>query len=232
MKKLGIIAGIGPESTVEYYRSIIQLYQQRLSTKDYPEITLHSVNMTQMLNYVFSEDFDGLVGFLKERVEILEKAGAEYAVLASNTPHIVFDRLTKEVDIPMISIVEETCKQVAKEGLERVSLFGTKSTMSKGFYQETGKEHGVKIIAPNLDQQAYIHDKYIHELLSDTIDPNTKKSLIAIAEDQKEKDGVQGLILGGTELPLVLKQQDFPGLRIFDTTQIHIESIVNYMVEN
>lgn len=232
MKKLGIIAGIGPESTIQYYRSIIQGYQQKLDTKDYPEITLHSINMTKMLNYVFSEDFDGLVNFLKERVEILERAGAEYGILASNTPHIVFDRLVKEVNIPMISIVEATCSYVAAAGLKRVSLFGTRSTMSKGFYQETGRAYGVEIIAPGEEQQDYIHDKYMNELVFDDIKPETKKQLVAIAEGQKVSDGIEGLILGGTELPLILKQDDFPGLRIFDTTQIHVESVVATMIEN
>lgn len=232
MKKLGIIAGIGPESTIQYYRSIISGYQEKLNTKNYPEITLHSINMTEMLNYVFQEDLDGLVAFLKTRVQVLEKAGANIGILASNTPHVVFDELQKEVGIPLVSIVEETCRFVAGIGLKRVSLFGTQSTMSKGFYQEKARLHGFEIIAPNEEQKAYIHDKYLNELVFDDINPETKRGLISIAEDQIGSDGVQGLILGGTELPLILKQEDFPNLKVFDTTQIHVESLVNIMTDN
>ncbi len=232
MKKPGIIAGIGPESTIQYYRSIIRLYQQKLDTKDYPEISLESINMTKMLGFVFREDFTGLVQFLKTRVQLLEKSGADFAILASNTPHIVFDQLAQEVDIPMISIVEETARYVAATGLEKVSLFGTQSTMSRGFYQQKAGEHGVEVITPDEEQQAYIHDKYMNELVFDNIIPETKERLIAIAEDQMTKDGIQGLILGGTELPLILKQDDFPHLKIFDTTQIHVQSVVNMMLND
>ncbi|MCE7991669.1 MAG: amino acid racemase [Roseivirga sp.] len=232
MKKLGIIAGIGPESTIQYYRSIISQYQEKLNTKDYPEITLHSINMTKMLNYVFQEDLDGLVAFLQARVQVLEKAGANLAVLASNTPHIVFDELAKKVNIPLISIVKETCKYVAGKGLKRVSLFGTQSTMSKGFYQKKAGLHGLEIIAPGKNQQAYIHDKYMNELVFDDINPETKKRLVSIAQGQIESDNIQGLILGGTELPLILKQEDFPNLQVFDTTQIHVQSIVKRMTED
>lgn len=232
MKKPGIIAGIGPESTIQYYRSIISLYQENLKTKDYPEISLESINMTKMLGYVFEGDLTGLVQYLKVRVRVLEKAGADFAILASNTPHIVYDLLAQEVDIPMISIVEETAKHIATTGLKKVSLFGTKLTMSKGFYQNKAREYGIEITAPDNEQQAYIHDKYMNELVFDDINPETKKRLISIAQNQVYKDGIEGLILGGTELPLILKQDDFPDLKVFDTTQIHVKSIVQMMLHD
>lgn len=119
MKRIGIIAGIGPESSVEYYRLIIKQYRERLQTSDYPELVLHSINMTAMLDLVFQDRLDELVAFLKERVQVLEAAGVDYVALASNTPHLVFDQLAEAVDTEMISIVKSTCQSVAAAGLKK-----------------------------------------------------------------------------------------------------------------
>ena len=130
MTKIGLIGGVGPESSIEYYRLIIKRFQERLNTKDYPEIIINSINMTEMLSYVFNNQLDKLVDFLANKIKILEKAGVEYGAIASNTPHIVFERLIDNVKIPLISIVEETCKIIVTKKMKRVGLLGTKSTMT------------------------------------------------------------------------------------------------------
>jgi aspartate racemase len=112
MIKIGLIGGVGPESTIEYYRLIIKRFQERLNTKDYPEIIINSINMTEMLGYVFNNQLDRLVEFLVDRINVLEKSGVDFAAIASNTPHIVFERLKEKVSVPLISIVEETCKEI------------------------------------------------------------------------------------------------------------------------
>jgi len=112
MKKPGLIGGVGPESSIEYYRLIIKRFQEKLDTKDYPELVINSINMTEMLGYVFTNKLDRLTDFLSERIKILESAGVDFAAIASNTPHIVFDKLAERVKIPLISIVEETCKVI------------------------------------------------------------------------------------------------------------------------
>ena len=118
MKKIGLIGGIGPESTIEYYRQIIKRFQQKLNTKDYPELIINSIKMTEMLGYVFNNQLDKLVDFLAFRIEVLEKSGAEFAAIASNTPHIVFDRLAERVNVSMISIVEEASKEIQRKKRE------------------------------------------------------------------------------------------------------------------
>jgi aspartate racemase len=232
MKKIGLIGGVGPESTVEYYRLIIKRFQERLSTKNYPEFIINSINMTEMLSYIFNNQLDGLVDFLTVRIKILEMSGADYATIASNTPHIVFDELKKKVSIPLISIVEETCKEISVRKMKRVGLFGTKSTMTAGFYEKAAKKYGIDISIPDTKDQDYIHDKYMNELLFNRIIPETKKELIRIVSELKEKKSIEGLILGGTELPLILSQSDFSDIIILDTTKIHVESIVAKMIEN
>jgi aspartate racemase len=229
-KKIGIIGGIGPESSIEYYRLIIKRFQEMLSTKDYPEIIINSVNMTEMLGYVFNSQYDKLVDFLYDRIKILEDAGVDYVAIASNTPHIVFDKLRDKVKVPLISIVEETCKVLHLEKIKRVGLLGTKSTMTSGFYNKVAQKYEIDILIPSVENQDYIHDKYMSELVFNTILPETKVKLIAIIRDLKQNESIEGVILGGTELPLIIKQSDFDDIKIFDTTKIHVESIVAKMI--
>jgi len=232
MKKPGLIGGVGPESSIEYYRLIIKRFQEKLDTKDYPELVINSINMTEMLGYVFTNKLDRLTDFLSERIKILESAGVDFAAIASNTPHIVFDKLAERVKIPLISIVEETCKVIKIKKIKRVGLFGTKSTMTSGFYKRVAEVFGIEIIVPKPIQLDYIHDKYMGELIYNRILSETRQGLVKIVKDLKKNESIQGLILGGTELPLILCQTDFSDIEIFDTTQIHVESIVAKMTED
>jgi aspartate racemase len=230
MKKIGIIGGIGPESTIEYYRLIIKLFRERMSTGQYPEILLYSVNMAEMLGLVVKNDLEGLVDFLKVKIQKLEESNVDYVALASNTPHLVFEELESSVGVKMISIVEETCKKISETGLKKVGLLGTKSTMSKGFYQRIGVKYGVEIIAPNEEDQSYVHEKYMNELIFNQINAETKERLIQIVEGMEVNENIDGIILGGTELPLILKQDDFKRIRVFNTTLIHVNSILDAMI--
>ncbi len=232
MKKLGLIGGVGPESSVEYYRLIIKRFQEKLGTKDYPEMLINSINMTEMLGYVFTGQLDRLVDFLAERIKTLELSGVEFVAIASNTPHIVFDRLAATVNVPLLSIVEETCKKIRDNKMQRVGLFGTKSTMTNGFYNRVAERFGIDIVVPEVTKQDYIHEKYMGELVYNRILPDTKQQLIQIVNELREKESIRGLILGGTELPLILSQSDFNDFEIFDTTKIHVESIVDKMIES
>jgi aspartate racemase len=232
MKKIGLIGGVGPESSIEYYRLIIKRFQERLNTKEYPELIINSINMTQMLGYVFKNQLDKLVDFLMERINDLEKTGVDYIAITSNTPHIVFDELADKAKTPLISIVEEACKNIYEKKMQRVALFGTKSTMVNGFYNKAALKYGINIIVPETEKQDFIHNKYMTELLFNNIVPETKEQLIKIVRELKESESIEGLILGGTELPLILSQSDFGDIKILNTTEIHVESIVTKMIEN
>jgi len=231
MNRIGLIGGIGPESTIEYYRLIIKKFQKKLNTENHPELLILSINMKEMIGYAFNNKTEELIDFLTKRISILEKSEVDCIALASNTPHIVFDELAQRTKTRMISIVEETCKEIENNEIKKIGLFGTKSTMNHGFYQSIAEKYGIEIITPGREKQTYIHDKYINELVQNKIIPETKKELINIAETLREEYGIEGLILGGTELCLTLSQSDFQSLRIFDTTEIHVESIVNAMTQ-
>ena len=230
MKKIGLIGGVGPESTIEYYRLIIKEFRERLSTSDYPEMLINSINLTEMLVYINNRKYKDLIKFLLDKIQTLEQGGADFAAIASNTPHIVFDEVQEKTNLKLISIVEATCKALKKKDITCTGLFGTKSTMTAGFYKKEVNKYGIEVIVPAPESQDYIHDKYMNELVFNIIKKDTKKGLIEIAEKLRINFDIEGLILGGTELPLILKQDDFKNIEVFDTTNIHVNSIVSYAI--
>jgi aspartate racemase len=230
MKTVGLIGGIGPESTIEYYRGIIAQYREQKPEDGYPSIIINSVNLTQLLDWMRANELEKVVEYLAAEVEKLIKAGADFAALASNTPHIVFDEIRRRSTIPLISIVEATCEKSLAMGLKRVGLFGTRYTMQASFYPEVFSRAGIKLVVPNEDQQTYIHDKYLGELLNDIFLAETRDALLGIADQLRGQHDIEGLILGGTELPLILRGDDHAGLPLLDTTRIHVDRIVRELV--
>ncbi len=157
----------------------------------------------------------------------MHDAGAEFGFLAANSPHIVFDDISRRSPIPLVSIVEATCVEAKRLQLTNLGLFGTRFTMHGRFYPEVFTRHGVELVTPTADEQDYIHDKYINELIPGKFLPETREGLLAIATRMKNQDGIHGLILGGTELPLILTESSALGIPFLDTTQIHVNAILD-----
>ena len=230
MKTLGLIGGIGPESTIEYYRSIISSYREQKPDGSYPAILVNSVNLTQLIEWMNMNNLWKVTEYLILEVERLAKAGADFGALASNTPHIVFDEIQRQSRIPLISIVEATCERVQALRFKKVALFGTRYTMQGRFYPEVFSRAGIKLVVPEPEEQTYIHDKYLGELLNNVFLPETRQGLLEIADKLKARDGIDGLILGGTELPLILRDDEHNGVRFLDTTRIHCDRIVRELL--
>jgi aspartate racemase len=226
LKTVGIIGGIGPESTIEYYRLIISTYRQRKQDGSYPQVIINSIDLKRMLDLIAAESLPEAAAYLLEEVRKLSRAGADFAALSSNTPHIVFDYLSRESPIPLISIVEATCQSAKAQGLKRVGLFGTRFTMQGRFYAEVFNRAGIALVQPAPDEQAYIHDKYMNELVNGIFLPETREHLLAIAVRLKAREAIEGLILGGTELPLILRETEYEGIAFLDTSRLHVEQIV------
>lgn len=229
MNALGIIGGIAPESTIQYYRLAISLYRERTRDGSYPPIFIDSIDMKKMLDLV-ANDRTGLVGYLLEEVGKLGRAGAAFCLLASNTPHIVFDDLRSRAPLPLISIVEATCAAAGRLGLRRVGLFGTAFTMQGRSYPDVFSRAGIEVRVPGAEQQEYIHSRYMGELVNGVFLPETRNRLLEIAEDLRVSDGIEGLILGGTELPLILDDPGRVAVPVLDTTRIHVEAAVARML--
>ncbi len=230
MKTVGLIGGIGPESTIEYYRSIISSYREQKPDGGYPAILVNSVNLTQLIEWMNVNDLGKVTEYLILEVEKLAKAGADFGAFASNTPHIVFDEIQRQSRIPLISIVEATCERVQALGFKKVALFGTRFTMQGRFYPDVFSRAGIKPIVPEPEEQTYIHDKYLGELLNNIFLPETRQALLAIADELKARHGIEALILGGTELPLILRDDEHNGVRLLNTTRIHCDRIVRELL--
>jgi aspartate racemase len=226
MKTVGIIGGIGPESTIEYYRGIIAGYRERQTDGSYPSMILNSINLTIMINLITANELDAAANVLISELQKLARAGVDFGVIAAGTPHIVFDQVRERSPIPLISIVEATCEAAAKLNLKKIALFGTRFTMQGRFYKDVFARAGIMLVVPEPDEQTYIHDKYMNDLVHGIILPETRARLLGILDKMKERDGVEALILGGTELSLIIKDDEHNGMAILDTTKIHVARIV------
>jgi aspartate racemase len=228
MKTVGVIGGLGPESTVDYYQRIIATYRERKPDGSYPSIIINSVDLKRMLDFANANAWDEAAGYLVAEVQKLARAGADFGLLSANTPHVVFDEISRRSPIPLLSIVRATCEAAKAMGLKRVGLFGTRFTMQAGFYQRAFSDEGMTVLLPDASEQDYIHDKYMNELVKGLFLPETRERLLAIIADLKEREKIEGLILGGTELPLILRGADAGkgAIPFLDTTQIHVEAIV------
>jgi aspartate racemase len=230
MKTVGLIGGVGPESTIEYYRFIIEAYRKRKQDDTYPSIIINSVDVNKYVALATANQFDTFADNLVVEIERLARAGADFGALAANTPHIVFDELQRRSRIPLVSIVEATCDEAHDLGIKRVALLGTRFTMTGGFYQDVFGRAGIDLIVPNEKEQNYIHEKYIGELLKNIFADDTRAGLLAIIDQLRERDAIEAVILGGTELPLILRDAERAGMKFLDTTKIHVEKIVERLL--
>jgi aspartate racemase len=230
VKTLGIIGGLGPESTIDYYGRIIALYRARTGDGSYPQFIINSINMKKGLDFMDANNLAGMAEYLLEEIGKLARADATFGLISANTPHIVFDEVASKSPIPLISIVEATCAAAKARKLERLALFGTRYTMQATFYPKVFSREGIELLVPDPEDQNYIHDKYLNELVSGKFLPETRAGLLAIVDRMKANSDIDGLILAGTELPLILRDSEHNGIPFLDTTEIHCEAAVTEML--
>ncbi len=227
MKKIGIVGGIGPESTLDYYRGIIDAFRERIGGMNYPDIIIYSADLTELLEILEAKAMERLTEWLMARIEALHRAGAEFAAIASNTPHVVFDEVARRSPLPLLSIVEATCRKAERLGVKRPGLMGTKFTMAADFFRKPFRERGMEVVVPLPEEQLFIHEKLFSEIELGIIREETREDLLAIAKAMIGRDGIDSLILGCTELPLILPGEAH-GIPFLNTTAIHVEAIVGY----
>ncbi|MFC4720816.1 aspartate/glutamate racemase family protein [Geojedonia litorea] len=228
MKKIGIIGGIGPEATIIYYRELITKLNNNLSKDPYSTLIIESICMSQMFNFINNNDMNGLTKMINKSINNLEKGGAQVIAIASNTPHIVFERLSKLDRTHLINIVDETCKYISSKGFKNIGLIGTRSTMESGIYQKLEKKYNLNIVIPDAIDRTLIDQLYLNEIVKNNLNSETKQIIIQLINKLIISHKIEGLILGGTELSLLLKQDDFSNITLFDSTKIHIDSITKY----
>ncbi len=227
MKTLGIVGGLGPESTLDYYEKIIALYRERIGDGSYPQFIINSIDLNRGLAFMDAGDLTGMADFLLQAIGTLARAGADFGLISANTPHIVFDEVASKSAIPLISIVEATCAVAKALGLKRLALFGTRYTMQATFYSKVFSREGIELLVPEAGEQDYIHDKYFSELVPGKFLPETRAGLLTIVDRMKTKSDIDGVILAGTELPLILSDAGHNGIPFLNTTNIHVEAAVD-----
>ncbi|MFQ6082357.1 MAG: aspartate/glutamate racemase family protein [Candidatus Aminicenantia bacterium] len=230
MKNIGILGGLGPESTIEYYRIITSLCREKGMGYNYPIIIIYSVNFQELTDLMKSGNLPELINKISEGIHSLHNAGADFALIAANTPHMIFDEVAVKSSIPLLSIIEETAKAAKNLKLNKLGLFGTKYTMEMDFYKKIFLKYNMEIIVPEKKDQQYIHQKIMDELVVRNISNETRQKLLEIAPKLINKENIEGLILGCTELPLIISKDIVP-IPVFDTTRIHAEAALNYSLQ-
>jgi aspartate racemase len=227
---LGIIGGIAPGSTIDYYRLLIERYRERRPDGSYPSIVINSINLVPLIEIVGSGDRARLVDHLLPELERLRRAGAAFAVIASNTPHVVFDELARRSPVPLVSIVEATGAEAERQGYRKVGLIGTRFTMDGGFYQQVCARNGVTVVVPAEADRAYVHDRYFVELVDGAFRHETREGMLAVISRMRNADGIEAVILGGTELPMLFRDAPLGDLPMLDTTRIHVEAAIDRLL--
>ncbi len=229
MKRLGIVGGIAPESTIEYYRLIVRVYRERAAGGGYPPLVINSIDMNRMRGLIEAGRLEGLADYLLGELRRLADAGSDFALLASNTPHIIFDELERRSPVPLISIIGAALDAARALGLKKVGLLGTRFTMQGGVYHRVFARGGVEVVTPDDADQTNVHEKYMGEFIEGVFLEETRAGLLAVVDRLKER-GVEGVVLGGTELPLILRDAAGRGIPFLDTTRIHAERAVALML--
>jgi aspartate racemase len=221
---VGIVGGLGPESTIDYYRRILAAWE-REDPATAPSIIIDSLDVRRGL-YLAEHDRAALSEYLLASLRRLAGAGVDFAAMTANTPHIVFDELATRSPVPLLSIVEVCAHEARQRGLRRVGLLGTRFTMEAAFYPAVCARYGVAVVSPRDADRDWVHKRYVGELLRGDFRDETRQGFISLVSRLRDEESIDGLILGGTELPLLLPAPEIAGLAALDTTALHVAAIV------
>ena len=225
MKTIGMVGGTSWVSTVDYYRLLNEYTNQKLGGLNAAKIILYSVNFAEIDLILKTKGLENIYPIIHHAVQSIKNAGADFLLLGANTLHQFAERIENEFGLPIVHIAKETGKTIRKQGIQKVILLGTKYTMEMDFYPQALHDYGIDVIVPDKKDRLYIHDAIINELLNEEFKPSTKEKLLSIINNLSGQ-APEGIILGCTELPLIIKPED-TALPLFDTTKIHAKSAVN-----
>ena len=229
MRTVGLIGGLGPESTIDYYRRINATWQQE-DPHSAPSVIIDSLDF-QLALHLVQTDLPALTEYLLASLRRLAGAGVDFAVMTANTPHIVFDDLAARSPVPLLSIVEVCADEARCRGLTRLALLGTRFTMEATFYAEVCGRYGITVVSPNDEDLAWVHERYMGQLLQGEFRDDTRQQFISLVERLGDGERIDGVILGGTELTLLLSTPEVAGVPALDTTGLHVAAIVKRLRE-
>lgn len=224
MKKIGLVGGIGPASTVDYYLGLIERCRAEFGENVYPEIVIDSVSLTTATDFLAQNDFDGNAQLMLKSLAGLKAAGAEIAAITANTEHIVWDRISDKFQLPVVSIVEATAAEILRKGYRKVLILGTIFTMKSGLYEKPLAERGITPIVPTDEDKEKIANLFFPNLENGIVVPEDKVKMLEIVGRYVREKGADAVLLGCTELPLMIKEGDLD-VPLLNTTQIHLNAI-------
>ncbi|MDO4922310.1 MAG: amino acid racemase [Phascolarctobacterium sp.] len=230
MKKLGLIGGVGPEATVPYYLGIVYGVQKKLNKPFFPPLVIESLSCFEVIRMSSQNDKEGLTNYLLAGIRNLAAAGADVGALACNTGHMVFQELQRLSPIPLVSIVETTRAETQRQNFKKVGLLGTSATMESDYFTKSFTDSGIKIVIPKAKDRDYIADRILNELELGIVKEETGDQFIHIAEEMAQEEKIEALILGCTELPLLFQNKTL-SVPVLDTMQLHIQALVNKILE-
>jgi aspartate racemase len=231
MKVLGLIGGMSWENTIEYYRVINQMVNERLGGWSSAKIVLYSVNFEEILPLQNNNEWDKITDIASRICAGLEKAGCSALIICSNTMHKIADQVQKGISIPLINVIDETAKVIRAKNMKNIGLLGTKFTMEEDFYTHKLKhDYNLNPIVPVEKDRQYIHEAIYKQFAKGVFSDKTKQKFLEIIENLKDR-GSEGIILGCTEIPLLIKQEDV-NIPLFDTLKIHLKSAVDFCLTN
>lgn len=229
LRKLGLIGGTGPESTLIYYRRIIEGVAAATRPDLFAPLSIESLSAFEVFRFAGAEDWDGLTEYLLSAVINLERAGAEVASLTANTPHVVFDRLVEKSPLPLVSSIESTRREIRARGASSVILLGTEFTMVGDFLSGPLRADGIDVAVPNAEEIAYIQDKIATEIEFGVVRDETRDGFAKIINRLAADDGGELVLLACTELPLLLNDETSP-VPTLDTMDPHIDDLVRVVL--
>ena len=228
-KRIGIIGGMSPESTIEYYQYITRAYTECYGDYGYPEILIYSVSFQPYVDWPEQGRWDLVAQGLSEAACKLEAAGADFCLIATNTMHLVVDQVRAAVTVPVLSMLDVVADAILARGMHTVGLLGTRFTMEKSFYQDALAGKGISVLVPDEAGRAYVNAVIYGELVAGQIRDASRTGYVAIIDDLAAR-GAEGVVLGCTEIPMLVREQDVK-LPLFNTTVLHAEAALDYALE-
>ena len=231
MKKLGLIGGVGPESTIPYYRGIVYGVQKKVGHPYFPPLTIESLSTFEVIRMSSQGLREELTAYLLAGIRNLEAAGTDFGALACNTGHMVFEELQAQSHIPLVSIVDVTCAEAQRQGFKKLGLLGTAATMDGAFFKQPFEQAGIELVTPLDAEKKLIAKKITEELELGIVKPETVLAVQKIVDGMVKRSGIEAVVLGCTELPMLFENAAL-SVPVLDTMQIHIAALVENIMED
>jgi len=227
---VGIVGGVGPESTADYYRRFIDRWWVRGPADTYPAVLINSLNSRAALGAMLHGDIEPSVALFSRAVEQLEAGGAGLALVASVMMHMAYERVAATAPIPMLSILDALASSAKTRGLERLAVLGARPTVEGAFFARPFEAAGIGLVRPDEADRAWVHEIYFSELVRGQFRDEVRDRLVRIVEAMRQRDGIDGVILAGTELPLIMREPEYAGVPVLDAIGIHVEAAIDWLL--